>query len=51
MTDRFLTKADLEMLTGLRQPAAQIRFLQRWNIAHVVARTGRPVVCWTAVEP
>lgn len=49
MTDRFLTDAELVDLTGLRQGAAQVRFLQRWRIRHVVNAAGRPVVAWSAI--
>ncbi len=49
MTDRFLTDAEIETLTGRRQAAAQIRFLQRRQIHHIVNAAGRPVVAWTSV--
>jgi hypothetical protein len=45
----FLTDAELIELTGYRQAAAQIRFLQKWRIAHVVNRKG-PVVARSAIE-
>lgn len=40
----FLTDSELESLTGLRQPAAQIRFLRSRRIRHIVNRAGHPVV-------
>jgi hypothetical protein len=36
----FLTDVDIEYLTGYKQPAAQVRFLQRWKIRHVVSANG-----------
>ena len=45
----FLTVADLEQFTGVKQAAAQIRFLRQWNVRHVVNRLGRPVVTWEAI--
>ena len=50
MTDRLLTDAEIETLTGRRQAAAQIRFLQRRQIHHIVNAAGRPVVALTAIE-
>lgn len=46
----FLTDEEMIELTGYRQPAAQIRFLQKWRIRHVVNRNGRPKVTQAAVE-
>jgi Domain of unknown function (DUF4224) len=46
----FLTAADLEQYTGVKQNAAQIRFLRKWSVRHVVNRLGRPVVTWDAVN-
>jgi Domain of unknown function (DUF4224) len=46
----FLTDADLEFYTGYTQPAAQVRFLQKWRVRHVVNRDGRPRVTWEAVN-
>ena len=40
----FLTPEQLETLTGLRQPAAQIRWLRRNGVRHYVRADGRPVV-------
>jgi len=40
----FLTDEEMIEMTGYRQPAAQIRFLQKWRIRHVVSRNGRPKV-------
>lgn len=50
MTERLLTEADLVELTGVRQGAAQVRFLQKWGIAHVVKGNGRPAVTWDQVN-
>jgi hypothetical protein len=46
----FLTDADLEYMTGYKQPAAQIRWLQKWHIRHVVNASGYPRVTRAAVE-
>lgn len=40
----FLTAAELEELTGVRRPSAQIRFLRARRIRHILNRAGRPVV-------
>lgn len=40
----FLTPPELETLTGLRRPSAQIRFLRARRIRHIVNRAGHPVV-------
>lgn len=46
----FLTEPELETYTGYRQPAAQVRFLQKWRVRHVVNALGRPIVTWEAVN-
>jgi hypothetical protein len=46
----FLTDAELEFMSGYKQPAAQIRWLQRWQIRHVVNAAGYPRVTRAAVE-
>jgi hypothetical protein len=46
----FLTDAELEYMTGYKQPAAQIRWLQKWRIRHVVNAMGQPRVTRAAVE-
>ena len=46
----FLTNAELEFMTGYKQPAAQIRWLQKWQIRHVVNAAGYPRVTRAAVE-
>jgi Domain of unknown function (DUF4224) len=46
----FLTDAELEYMTGYKQPAAQIRWLQKWRIRHVVNALGYPRVTRAAVE-
>lgn len=40
----FLTNAELEQLTGLHRPSAQIRFLRARRIRHVVNNAGHPIV-------
>jgi len=47
----FLTDDELVQLTGLRQGAAQIRWLRRNAIRHTVNAGGRPVVTVSALEP
>jgi Domain of unknown function (DUF4224) len=46
----FLTDADLEYYTGYKQPAAQVRFLRKWRVRHVVSGAGKPRVTWEAVN-
>lgn len=46
----FLTDAELVFYTGYTQPAAQIRFLQKWRVRHVVNGAGLPRVTWAAVN-
>lgn len=46
----FLTESELEFFTDLKQPAAQIRFLQRKGISHEISAAGRPKVTWDAVN-
>ena len=46
----FLTESEIERMTGYRQPAAQIRWLQKWRIRHTVSRSGRPNVTAAALE-
>jgi hypothetical protein len=46
----FLTDAEIEFMTGYTQPAAQIRWLQKWQIRHVVNASGYPRVTRSAVE-
>lgn len=46
----FLTAAELEQLTGLRQGKAQIRWLQRNRISHFVRADGKPAVTHQAVS-
>lgn len=40
----FLTAAELEDLTGLVQPAAQIRWLRKNGVDHYVRSDGKPRV-------
>ena len=40
----YLTTTELEELTGLHKPSAQIRELQAMGIAHHVRRNGTPAV-------
>jgi hypothetical protein len=46
----FLTDAEIEFMTGYTQPAAQIRWLQKWRIRHVVNGGGYPRVTRSSVE-
>ena len=46
----FLTDDELTYYTGYKQAAAQVRFLQRWQVRHVVNAIGRPRVTWEAVN-
>jgi hypothetical protein len=46
----FLTDAEIEFMTGYIQPAAQIRWLQKWQIRYVVNASGYPRVTRSAVE-
>lgn len=46
----FLTDEEMIEMTGYRQPAKQIRWLQKWRIRHTVNRDGRPKVTRAAVE-
>lgn len=46
----FLSSDDITILTGYVQPAAQIRWLQRFGIRHFVRADGRPIVMRTALE-
>jgi hypothetical protein len=46
----FLTDSELEYMSGYKQPAAQIRWLQKWGIRHVVSSLGNPRVTRSAVE-
>jgi len=47
---RRLSLDELATLTGREKPSAQIRYLEREAIAHVVNAAGRPVVTWAAVD-
>lgn len=40
----FLLDAEVLDMTGLRQPAAQVRWLKRNNVSHFVRADGRPRV-------
>lgn len=46
----FLTDAELHYLTELKQPAAQIRWLQKWRIRHTISAAGNPRVTWESVN-
>jgi hypothetical protein len=47
----FLTPDEIRELTGYRQHAAQIRWLQREGIRHWVNANGRPVVPLSSINP
>lgn len=46
----FLTEDEMIEMTGYRQPAKQIEWLQKWRIRHTVRRDGHPRVTLAAVE-
>lgn len=46
----LLTEADLIELTGVEQPAAQLRVLRDHGLHPIVRRDGRPRVTWTAID-
>ncbi len=46
----FLTDAEIEYMTGYKQPAAQIRWLRKFGIRHVVNAFGHPRVTRSTVE-
>jgi Domain of unknown function (DUF4224) len=46
----FLTDSELEYMSGYKQPAAQIRWLQKWRVRHLVNALGHPRVTRSAVE-
>lgn len=46
----FLTVEELQVLTGLQQPAAQIRWLVRHGYPHEISAGGKPVVVRSYVE-
>ena len=50
MTDRFLTADELADYTGLTQPAAQARWLDRYGIHHTRRADGQVRVTWAAVN-
>jgi hypothetical protein len=47
---RLLTKQQLEELTGYRQKAAQVRWLQQNGIRHYIRADGHPNVPESAVD-
>jgi hypothetical protein len=46
----FLNPDQLAELTGLRQSAAQLRWLRKNGITHYVRADGRPIVVRSAIE-
>lgn len=46
----LLSAADLQAVTGRSQPAAQIRWLRKMGVRHLVNANGRPVVTWAAIN-
>ncbi|ARD23599.1 DUF4224 domain-containing protein [Shewanella japonica] len=46
----LLTEKDLEQLSGLTQPAAQIKWLILQGIKHFIRRDGRPSLTWDFVN-
>lgn len=47
--ERLLTDSDMVELTGVEQPAAQIRVLREHGLSPVIRRDGRPRLTWRAV--
>lgn len=47
----FLTAAELNDLTGLKQGAAQVRWLRRNGIPHTIRVDGKPSVLSSAINP
>jgi len=50
MSDSFLTADELEDLTGLVQPAAQVRWLLKNDVHHYVRADGRVRVPRKAID-
>lgn len=50
MTEAFLTDAELEDMTGLVQPAAQVRWLRKNNVHHYVRADGQVRVPRGSIE-
>lgn len=50
MSTEFLTPADLEELTGLRQGAAQIRWLRKAGVKVYKRADGKPRVLWADLK-
>jgi hypothetical protein len=46
----FLTQPEVEYMTQLKQPAAQVRWLRKFGIRHLVGALGNPRVTWEAVN-
>lgn len=46
----FLTDDEIYDLTGYRQPAAQVRWLQKNGVQHYVRSDGKPRVLPSALE-
>jgi hypothetical protein len=46
----FMTDAELEEMTGLQRPSAQIRWMDRYGIKYVVSAEGRPRVLRSHLE-
>ena len=46
----FLTRQELEELTGYVRSSAQCRLLREWGIEPYVSARGRVMVTWDAVE-
>ena len=46
----FLSKEEVQRLTGVEQFGAQIRWLKKWNYTHIVSNQGEPIVAVKHVE-
>jgi len=50
VTDRLLTAEELQRLTGATRYSAQRRELDRRKIRYLTARSGEPLVRWSALD-
>lgn len=50
MSDDFLTKTQVQQLTGLKRTTAQRRFLSSKNVRSDVNRRGELLVLWSEVQ-
>lgn len=50
MSDPFLKDSEVERLTGLKRPSAQIRWLRERGWPHEVNATNRPIIARAEME-